>query len=76
MYKTIRTCLLATAVKVTAFGPSVTKIAPLKSTTDFTVTDRGKQLERWAEHYQGLYSRETIITQMAVQNTTPLFSWK
>ena len=39
-----------------AFGPSVTEIAPV---------------ERWAEHYQELYSRENI-GETVVQNTTPL----
>ena len=53
-------------MKIT-FGPSVTKIAPLKSATGFTITDRIKQMERWADHYQELYSRETMVT---VQNTT------
>lgn len=53
-----------------AFGPSAIKIAPLKSTTGEIITDRGKQMERWAEHYQELYSRETTATNTAIENTT------
>ena len=29
-------------------------------------------MERWAEHYQELYSKETIVTDTAVENTSPL----
>ena len=52
-----------------AFGPNVTNIAPLKSATCVTITDRGKQMER------GLYSKETIVTETAVQNP-PRLLWK
>ena len=52
-----------------AFGPSTTKIAPLKSTTGYIVTDQGKQMERWAEQYQELYLRENIVTDSAVKST-------
>ncbi|KAL8561522.1 hypothetical protein ACOMHN_057216 [Nucella lapillus] len=55
-----------------AFGPSAIKIAPLKSTTGEIITDRTKQMERWAEYYQELYSRETIVTDTAVENTCSL----
>ncbi|KAL8621706.1 hypothetical protein ACOMHN_061841 [Nucella lapillus] len=55
-----------------AFGPSAIKIAPLKSTTGEIITDRTKQTERWAEYYQELYSRETIVTDTAVENTCSL----
>ena len=48
-----------------AFGPSVTKIAPLKAATGVTITYRVKQMQGWAEHYQ-LYSRETIVTETSV----------
>jgi len=73
VYKTrVRICPLATAVKVKAVGPSITKIGPLKSVTGVTIRDQCKQLEGWAEHYQELYSRETIVIEMAVQNTIPL----
>ncbi|KAL8578631.1 hypothetical protein ACOMHN_007089 [Nucella lapillus] len=55
-----------------AFGPSAIKIAPLKSTTGEIITNRTKQMERWAEYYQELYSRETIVTDTAVKNTCSL----
>ena len=29
-------------------------------------------MERWAEHYQELYLRETVVTDTAVENTSPL----
>ena len=53
-----------------AFGPSAIKIAPLKSTTGEIITDCSKQMERWAEHYQELYSRETTVTNTAIESTT------
>ena len=53
-----------------AFGPSAIKIAPLKSTTGEIITDRSKQMERWAEHYQELYSRKTTVTNTAIESTT------
>ncbi|RDD64003.1 hypothetical protein DU478_22495, partial [Thalassococcus profundi] len=55
-----------------AFGPSVTKIAPLKSTSGNIIKDRGGQMERWVEHYGELYSRENVVTDTAMENTTPL----
>ena len=55
-----------------AFGPSVTKIAPLKSTFGNIIKDRGEQMERWVEHYGELYSRENVVTNTAMENTTPL----
>ncbi|XP_037803947.1 uncharacterized protein LOC119598372 [Penaeus monodon] len=53
-------------------GPSVNKIAPLKSTAGDIITDRSKQMERWAEHYQELYSRENVVTAAAAENTASL----
>ena len=55
-----------------AFGPSVTKVAPLKSTSGEIIKDRSKQMERWAEYYQELFSRENVVSDKAIQNTTPL----
>jgi hypothetical protein len=55
-----------------AFGPSVTKVAPLKSTSGEIIKDRSKQMERWAEHYQKLFSGENVVGNKAIQNTTPL----
>ena len=51
------------------FGPSAIKTAPLKSAEGDIIKDRSKQMERWAEHYQELYSRETIVTNTALENT-------
>ncbi|RXN35706.1 RNA-directed DNA polymerase from mobile element jockey-like protein [Labeo rohita] len=55
-----------------AFCPSAIKTAPLKSTSGEIITDRSKQMERWAEHYQELYSRENIVTDTAIRNIMPL----
>ena len=55
-----------------AFGLSATKIAPLKSTTSNIITDQGKQMERWAEHCQELYSREITVTDWAVESNCTL----
>ncbi len=54
-----------------AFGPSTFKIAPLRSAIGDGITDRGKQMERWAEHYQQLYSRENIVTDTVLKSITP-----
>ena len=54
------------------FGPNATKITPLKSTTGDIITDWGKQMERWAEHYQELYLRENTVTDSAVKSTYAL----
>ena len=42
--------------------PILQKTAPLKSTTGETIKDKGKQMERWVEHYTNLYSRENTIS--------------
>ncbi|XP_076035995.1 uncharacterized protein LOC143021958 [Oratosquilla oratoria] len=55
-----------------AFGPSITKIAPLKTASGDTITDRGKQMERWAEHYQELYSRENVVSTATVEKCKAL----
>ena len=49
-----------------AVGPTVRKMAPLKSTSGEMLTDRDKQMERWVEHYSELYSRETVVTNAAL----------
>ena len=51
-----------------AFGPSPTKCAPLKSLTGELILDKNKQLERWVEHYQALYSTENKVTQTALDS--------
>ena len=50
----------------TALGPTQSKTAPLKSTTGEAITDPGKQMNRWVEHYSELYSRENIVTPSAL----------
>ena len=55
-----------------AFGLSITKDAPLKSASGDIISDRNKQMERWAEHYEELYTRENLVTDTAVENTNPL----
>ncbi|XP_063585836.1 uncharacterized protein LOC134763209 [Penaeus indicus] len=55
-----------------AFGPSPVKTAPLKTAEGELIKDRCKQMKRWAEHYQELYSRETTITSTALENTQSL----
>ena len=55
-----------------AFGPSIVKTTQLKSTSGEIITDRAKQKERWVEHYQELYSRETTVTDRAIENTPSL----
>ena len=55
-----------------ALGPSVTKSAPLKSKTGEVITEPNKQMERWAEHYSELYSKETIVSDSAVKSTTQM----
>jgi hypothetical protein len=55
-----------------AFGTSVTKTVPLKSTSGELIKDRGEQMERWVEHYVDLYSKENVGTDTAMENTTPL----
>jgi len=49
-----------------AIGPTQTKIAPLKSASGEVIRDKGKQMERWVEHYSDLYSRENSISDAAV----------
>ena len=55
-----------------AFDASTTKIAPLKSTTSDIIKDWGKEMERWEEHCQELYSRENTVTDSAVKSTCTL----
>ncbi|XP_051889891.1 uncharacterized protein LOC127580446, partial [Pristis pectinata] len=49
-----------------AIGPTQSKSVPLKTKTDETIKDKGKQMERWAEHYSELYSRENNILDNAL----------
>ena len=45
-----------------AMGPTKKITAPLKSATGETIQDKGKQMERWVEHYSELYSRQNQVT--------------
>ena len=55
-----------------AIGPTVKKTAPLKSTTGETIVDRNDQMVRWVEHYSELYSRETVVTETALNSIEDL----
>jgi len=55
-----------------AFGPCTNKIMPLKSASGTIMKDRSKQMDRWAEYFQELYSRENIATDSAVEGTVNL----
>ena len=50
----------------TAMGPAQNKTAPLKSITGEVITDKGKQMERWVEHYSDLYCRQNVVTTAAL----------
>ncbi len=49
-----------------AFGPSIIKVSPLKSISGDTITNRGEQMKRWAEHFQELYSKETVVADTTI----------
>ena len=55
-----------------ATGKPKKKSAPLKSKTGEIITDRGKQMGRWVEHYLDLYSRENCVTQEALDGIEDL----
>ena len=55
-----------------AFGPMIIKIAPLKRSSGEMITDPSQQMERWAEHYQELYSRENIVAATAIDGIQQL----
>ena len=53
----------------TAMGPVQNKTAPLKSSTGEDITDKGRQMEKWVEHYSDLYSRQNVVTSAALDAT-------
>ncbi|XP_050710731.1 uncharacterized protein LOC126995286 [Eriocheir sinensis] len=55
-----------------ALGPTQSKTAPLKSSSGEVITDKGKQMERWVEHYSELYSRENSVATSALHAIEPL----
>ena len=50
----------------TATGPTATKTTLLRSKTGEVITDQGKQLERWVEHYLELYATQNVVTDAAL----------
>ena len=42
------------------------RTAPLKSATGELINDRQQQMKHWAEHYSELYSKETVVTEAAL----------
>ncbi|XP_047490815.1 uncharacterized protein LOC125040304 [Penaeus chinensis] len=50
----------------TATGPTQIKSAPLKSSSGELIVDKGKQLNRWKEHYSVLYSRQSTVSESAL----------
>ena len=55
-----------------AVGPTATKTAPLKSKSGEVITDQGKQLERWVEHYLELYATQNVVTDAALDTIPDL----
>ena len=55
-----------------AFGPQISKSAPIKSCFGETLKDRRKQMVRWAEHFQELYSKDFKISNQVIQNIQSL----
>ena len=55
-----------------ATGPSIKKTAPLKSKSGEVITDRSKQMERWAEHYMELYATENTVSEEALNDIASL----
>ena len=45
-----------------ALRPTSSKSAPLKAKSGILLTDKAQQMERWAEHYSELYSRQNVVT--------------
>ena len=45
-----------------AIGPAPRKTAPVKDLDGNKITDKGKMMDRWVEHYGELYSRENKVT--------------
>ncbi|XP_076035992.1 uncharacterized protein LOC143021955 [Oratosquilla oratoria] len=56
----------------TALGPTQSKTTPLKTTSGEVITGKGKQMDRWVEHYSELYSRENTIAPSALDAIEPL----
>lgn len=55
-----------------ALGPTQSKTAPLKVHQWRMINDKGKQMERWVEHYLEHYSRENSVIDPALDAIEPL----
>ena len=55
-----------------AVSPTVKRTASLKSNTDEIIVDRNDQMVRWVEHYSELYSKETAVTEEALNSIEDL----
>ncbi|KAM7176630.1 uncharacterized protein RBU57_002249 [Macrochelys suwanniensis] len=49
-----------------AMGPTKKWRVSLKSATGENIQDKGKQMDRWVEHYSEVYSRQNTITEAAL----------
>ena len=49
-----------------ATDPSITKTEPLKSKMGEIITDQGKQLQHWMEHYLELYATQNVVMDSAL----------
>ena len=50
----------------TATGPVQNKTAPLKSSSGELIADKGKQMDRWKEHYSSLYATPSTVSESAI----------
>ncbi|KAL7859606.1 hypothetical protein SRHO_G00147530 [Serrasalmus rhombeus] len=55
-----------------ALGPMQSKTARPKTSSGKVITDKAKQMERWAEHYSEVSSRENFIVTSALDTINPL----
>ena len=55
-----------------ALGPTQSKTAPIKTTSGEVVTNKGRQMDRWVEHYSELYSRDNTVAASALDAVQPL----
>lgn len=56
----------------TTTSPTPIKTAPLKSKTGEVITDQGKQLECWVEHYLEVYATQNVVTDAALHTLPSL----
>lgn len=46
--------------------PTPRKTAPLMSKTEEVITDQGKPVEHWVQHYMELYASQNVVTVAAL----------